>query len=175
MLRLMLLRHAKSDWGASSLDDIDRPLNARGRAAAGTMAAYFAAQDLLPDLILCSSAQRTRETLAHLLPFLDGEYDIRVQADLYYQNEDTYMPILRKDGGSARNLLLIGHNPAIEETALSLVGSGPEEAIEDMGLKFPTGALAILDFEIDTWAKLKPENGHLDRFVKPRDLEIPDA
>lgn len=174
MLRLLLLRHAKSDWGDPSQDDIDRPLNARGQAAARTMAAYFAAQDLLPDLILCSCAQRTRETLAHLLPFLDGEYDIRVQADLYHQNEDTYVPILRKDGGSARTLLLIGHNPAIEETALALVGSGPENAIEDMGMKFPTGALAILDFKTDTWAKLEPESGCLDRFVKPRDLEIPD-
>lgn len=174
MLRLMLLRHAKSDWGDPSQDDIDRPLNARGHAAARTMAAYFADKDLLPDLILCSSAQRTRETLAHLLPYLDGEYDIRVQADLYYQNEDTYLSILRKEGGSARTLLLIGHNPATEETALSLAGSGPEDAIEEMGMKYPTGALAILDFEIETWAKLEPETGHLDRFVKPRDLEIPD-
>ncbi|MBD1547836.1 SixA phosphatase family protein [Roseibium aggregatum] len=174
MLRLLLLRHAKSDWGDPSQDDIDRPLNARGRAAARTIAAYFADQDLLPDLILCSSAQRTRETLAHLLPFLDGEYDIRLMADLYDQNEDSYVPILQTNGGSARTLLLIGHNPAIEETALALVGSGPEDAIEDLGMKFPTGALAVLDFQTDTWAKLKPESGHLDRFVKPRNLEIPD-
>lgn len=174
MLRLLLLRHAKSDWGDPSQDDIDRPLNARGRAAARTMAAYFADQDLLPDLILCSSSQRTRETLAHLLPFLDGEYDIQVQADLYDQNEDSYVPVLQKEGGSARTLLLIGHNPAIEETALALVGSGPEDAIEDLGMKFPTGALAVLDFQTDTWAKLEPESGHLDRFVKPRNLEIPD-
>lgn len=174
MLRLMLLRHAKSDWGDPSQNDIDRPLNARGRAAARTMAAYFAQQNLLPDLILCSSAQRTRETLARLLPFLNGEYEVQVRADLYAQNEGSYLPIVRQADETARTLLLIGHNPAIEDTALSLAGSGQDDATRQIGVKFPTGALAILDFKADNWTDLTPESGHLNRFVKPRDLEIPD-
>lgn len=174
MLRLMLLRHAKSDWGDAARHDIDRPLNDRGQAAARRMAAYIGDENLLPDLILCSSAQRTRETLAYLLPVLDGEYQIRIRPDLYHQNEDTYAPIIRKDGGTARRLLVIGHNPAIEETAMSLVGSGRGEDIEDMGTKYPTGALAVLDFEAGAWADVADESGRLDRFIKPRSLEIPD-
>jgi phosphohistidine phosphatase len=173
VLRLLLYRHAKSDWGDPALDDIDRPLNTRGRAAARAMAAYVAEENLLPDLILCSTAQRTRETLAKLTSHLNRECEIRLRRDLYWQGEDSYLTIIRSNGGSARTLMVIGHNPATESTAQELMGSGPEDAIRDIGTKYPTAAIAVLDFAVDKWTDLTAESGRLERFVKPRDLDIP--
>lgn len=170
MLRLMLLRHAKSDWGDPDLRDIDRPLNTRGRSAARTIANYMATEKLLPDLILCSSSQRTRETLAYLLPSLNGEYRVEVRSDLYRQSEGSYIPLLKGVAPDNRTILVVGHNPATEDTAISLAGSGPEDMIRDMQTKFPTGGLAVIDFDFDDWNDLAPGTGRLDRFIKPREL-----
>ncbi len=170
-MRLLLLRHAKSDWDEPDLDDIDRPLNARGQAAALTMARYLVDNGLLPNLILCSTSQRTRETLARLLPSLTGETSIQVMPELYDQSEDDYLGLIRKHGGIAPNLMLIGHNPATELTADSLSGTGDADMIADFNEKYPTAALAVIDFDITEWAELDPKTGHLERFVKPRDLK----
>ena len=118
MLRLLLYRHAKSDWADASLDDIDRPLNSRGRAAARAMAGYIASEKLLPDLILCSTALRTRETLSRLIPHLNRETDIRLRRDLYWQGDDVYSTAIRTGGGTVQSLMIIGHNPATEGTAM---------------------------------------------------------
>jgi len=170
LLRLFLLRHAKSDWGNPALDDIDRPLNARGRSAAQTMASYLVAEDLLPEHILCSVAQRTRETLAHLVPALDHSCQVELRKDLYLQNEGNYLSIVRAFGGSVRNLLIIGHNPAIEDTAQQLIGAGDKTSINALETKYPSGALTVIDFEVDSWGDIARSGGRLERFVKPRDL-----
>ena len=101
-MRLLLLRHAKSDWGSADLADIDRPLNSRGKAAAVTMARYLKENGLQPDRILCSTAQRTRETLARLLPCLQQEAKIHLIYDLYRQSEDDYTALIGKHGGRAQ-------------------------------------------------------------------------
>ncbi|MES0810995.1 histidine phosphatase family protein [Roseibium sp. SCPC15] len=169
-MRLLLLRHAKSDWGDPSLADIDRPLNRRGKSAAGEIARYMKSERLVPNRILCSTSQRTRETLAKVLPYLQQEAQILLLSDLYLQSEDDYTGLIRKHGGRAQNLMIIGHNPATEETALSLAGTGKTEAMDDLRIKYPTAALAVIDFDINDWSELKAKTGHLERFVKPRDL-----
>lgn len=169
-MRLLLLRHAKSDWGDSDLADIDRPLNARGKAAAHTMARYLKENGLLPNQILCSTAQRTRETLSRLLPQMPFEAQIQLMSDLYRQNEDDYIGLIRKYGGRTQNLMLIGHNPATELTAFNLSGTGDGNALSEIQEKYPTGALAVIDFDIADWSELEVRTGHLERFVKPRDL-----
>lgn len=170
MARLILLRHAKSDWTDSSLHDSDRPLNARGQKAAPAIGRFMAEHRLFPDLILCSTAQRTRETLAGIMPFLPREGEIRLLRALYDQSEDSYIPQIRKQGGTARTLLVIGHNPATEETAHELFGSGPAELKADMEAKYPSGGLCVFDFDLEDWSKLMPETGQLVHFVKPRNL-----
>lgn len=169
-MRLLLFRHAKSDWDDPDLADIDRPLNARGKTAAVAMSDYLSAQKLWPSLILCSTSQRTRETLARLLPFLPQEAHIQLLSDLYWQSEDSYAALIRKHGGRAQTLMVIGHNPATEDTAHTLAGTGDKDALADMREKYPTAALAVIDFDIADWEELATGTGHLDRFVKPRDL-----
>jgi phosphohistidine phosphatase len=170
-MRLLLLRHAKSDWGDEQLADIDRPLNSRGKTASVTMARYLRDNKLWPNLILCSTAQRTRETLARLLPYMPQEAHIQMISDLYWKSEDGYGPLIRKHGGRAQNLMIIGHNPATEDTALDLSGTGAPEAMEDLREKYPTAALAVIDFDFVDWSELGSGTGHLERFVKPRDLQ----
>ncbi|MBO6893277.1 MAG: histidine phosphatase family protein [Roseibium sp.] len=169
-MRLLLYRHAKSDWSNADLSDIDRSLNSRGKAAAAAMARYMKAEGLLPNQILCSTAQRTRETLSRLLPHLTHEAKIYLLSDIYNQSEDDYAGLIRKHGGRAHTLMVLGHNPASEETALELTGTADEAAKADLEEKFPTAALAVLDFDIADWSELRPGTGHLARFVKPRAL-----
>lgn len=170
-MRLLLFRHAKSDWGQPDIDDIDRTLNSRGKAAALKMARYLKENGLLPNQIMCSTSQRTRETLARLLPCLPQEAQIHLLSDLYHDSEGDYQSFIRKQAGRAQNLMVIGHNPAMENTALTLTGTADADAMADLKEKYPTGGLAVIDFDIADWSELQPGTGHLDRFVKPRDLK----
>lgn len=170
-MRLLLLRHAKSSWGDPDLADIDRPLNGRGKTAATTMARYLKDNALLPNQILCSTALRTRETLARLLPFLPQEAHVQLISDLYQQSEDDYVGIIRRHGGRAQNLMVLGHNPAMEDTALTLAGTSNSQAMADLEQKYPTGALAVIDFDIADWSELHPRTGHLERFTRPKDVK----
>ncbi|MEP4033981.1 histidine phosphatase family protein [Roseibium polysiphoniae] len=171
MLQLFLLRHAKSDWGNPELKDFDRPLNSRGRTAARTMGAYMEKNQLQPDLILCSSSQRTRETLAKLLPHLRRQTEIRLLNSLYDESEDNYLPIIRAKGGNAGSLMVIGHNPATEQTAHALFAEGDRVLKADMELKYPSGALAIYSCPITDWSSLEAGTAQLEQFIKPRSLQ----
>jgi phosphohistidine phosphatase len=168
MLRLLLLRHAKASPGESGLADFDRHLIPRGRRAAASIGEYVAAKKLTPDLVLCSSSRRTRDTLAALLPFIRGDTDIHLTEELYESPVESYLATIRKRGGTAATLLIVGHNPAIEETAAELIDrnkSGGATAI-----RFPTAGLGVIDFDIVDWNALKPSTGKLVVFVEPKTL-----
>jgi phosphohistidine phosphatase len=167
MLRLLLLRHAKSDWNHAGLSDFQRPLNERGRQAAPEVGAHMARHGLNPDRILCSSAQRTRETLSLVLPALQGEIDIRLTRGLYDASERDYLDTIRTTGGG-RTLLVIGHNPATQATALGLIGGGNPELKRSIASKYPTAALAVIDFDADRWAAVEPGSGRVVAFCLPR-------
>ncbi|MBO6755881.1 MAG: histidine phosphatase family protein [Roseibium sp.] len=171
MTRLLLYRHAKSDWGDARLADKDRPLNARGRSAAPLMARYIVEAGLLPDRILCSTSQRTRETLLPLLTLLDRPADIHLREEVYDRSDEDYLGVIRQFGGHAHTLMIVGHNPATEASARSLVKdrSGPDWI--DLAVKFPTAGLAVIDFQHSDWSQITLQSGRLDRFIKPRALE----
>ena len=169
-MRLLLLRHAKSDWGNPDLEDFDRPLNARGQSAARIMSVFLCEHGLIPKKILCSTSLRTRETLARLLPDLNNEADIHLISDIYDHNETDYLNLIQAHGGGAQTLMVIGHNPATELTALELTGTGDPDLVADMDFKFPTAALAVIDFDIVDWSEVRGGTGHLHMFAKPRDL-----
>lgn len=157
MLRLILIRHAKSAWGDPDLADFDRPLAPRGRRAAVWIGETLRSEGWLPDAVLCSPAARTRETLA--ISGIDAP--TRFDRDIYDSMGSDFVDVIRAKGGSARTLALVGHNSAMETTALLLA----EDDIDLGG--YPTGAIAVMDFEIEGWSALEEGTGRIVAFRRP--------
>jgi phosphohistidine phosphatase len=169
---VLLLRHAKSAWDDPRLDDHDRPLSRRGERSAKAMADHIAHKVPHPDLILCSTALRTRQTLAPLVGRLEGAAPpIALEKALYLASEDVLLDHLRAIGEDIGTVLLIGHNDGIWQLAKALAGSGPAEALAALRQKFPTAALATLRAPERRWRELTPGSARLVAFVRPRDLE----
>jgi phosphohistidine phosphatase len=133
----------------------------------------MAERGLQADRILCSPARRTRETLAALLPHLADETRIAITAELYEPPTGDYRAAIARRGADAKTLLLIGHNPAIQLTALALAADG--SAKTEIAEKLPTGALVVLDLPAPDWSGLKPETGRIVLFLKPADLNSSDG
>jgi phosphohistidine phosphatase len=170
---LLLLRHAKSAWSDPRLDDHDRPLNGRGERAAKAMADHIARDGPRPDLILCSTAMRTRQTLAPLLKRLGPPAPpISLENGLYLASEEVLLAHIRAVADGVPTVLLIGHNDGIGQLAADLAGSGPSEALAALREKYPTGALAVLRLPDGPWGDLKPGAAKLLDFVRPRDLAV---
>ena len=168
MLHLAILRHAKSSWDNLRLTDIERPLNARGEAAAPLIGKHLTQLGFKPDLILCSTAKRTRQTLDQIAPHLDlTECVTRHDQEIYDASAADLLDILQHRGGSARNILLIGHNPGLQTLILQLAGSGDAAQLAFISEKFPTAALAILTFDSDYWRDISPGSGRLQTFASP--------
>ncbi len=170
MKTLYFLRHFKSSWKDRSLEDFDRPLAKRGCRAAELMAGYVARDGIAPAQILCSSSRRTRETLERMLEAFGGAVPSRFEKGIYLADTSALLLRLRRLGDSA-SVMIIGHNPGLEDLALTLIGSGEQSARARLASKFPTGALAVLSTEIRTWRELEAGCARLDTFVCPRDLE----
>jgi phosphohistidine phosphatase len=130
--RLHLLRHAKSSWADPELDDFDRPLAPRGRRAARTMRTHLAEVGIRPALVLCSPARRTRQTLKRVLGAL-GDPAVRFEASLYEASVHDVVKLLLRVQVDAAEVLVVGHNPWIEELALRLARRPPGGA-EDEGV-----------------------------------------
>ena len=163
MRRLILMRHAKSDWSHGT-DDHDRPLNPRGRNAALALGDWLRKQDLLPNAVLCSTATRTCQTCAGLA--LPDSTDVAHVAALYLAEPAQILDTLRQRamGGT---VLLIAHNPGIANTAAALLKENPGRPGFD---RYPSGATTVIDFEIDDWAALDWRMGKLHDFVVPKEL-----
>lgn len=170
MKTLFLLRHAKSSWSEPGLADFDRPLNERGRRAAPLIALHLAHGGLLPDLILCSAARRTRETLALMLPALARDAVVRIESGLYGADAATLLRRLKRIEAEVDCVLLIGHNPGLEDLAAGICGGGPEPMRRRMDEKFPTAALAAFALDAACWSSLREGAAVLTDFVLPRDL-----
>ena len=173
MLRLLLLRHAKSDR-PPGVADLDRPLNPRGRRTAPLMARYLVGENLRPDHVAVSPARRTRETWEPVHAALGGP-DAVLVPEIYEAPESALLSVIRAVPATARSLLMVGHNPGFQDVALDLVGSGPRAARGRLATGFPTGALAVIDFEVAAWSEVGPGLGRLERFVAPRDLDAEEA
>ena len=170
MRRLMLLRHAKSDWTRPGARDYERTLAPRGREAAPRIGAYMVRHGLAPDLVLCSTATRARETWDLVAKAFAPKPPLVFEERLYEADAGALLDVVTETRGSVHALLLTGHNPGLHEFAQRLIASGDTDARQRLTEKFPTGALAVIDFAIDDWRKLHPRSGRLDRFVVPRAL-----
>ena len=167
-MRLWLLRHAKSSWDDPDMQDVDRPLAPRGARAAARMRDHIDAEGMRPELVLCSSALRTRETLGRVLPGLGPEMTVRIEPSLYSFEADQLLDRLREVPGDVGSVMLIGHNPAMQELGSVLAAEG--DRLDELRKGFPTAALAELDVPVGSWEELKPGSGRLERFVLPREL-----
>ena len=124
-----------------------------------------------PDTIICSPARRARETLALVLPGLAGELDIVMDRALYdLASPSALLDHVRSERPNANRVMLIGHNPLLEQLATMLVGAGKAEDRSALATKYPTGALVEIDFKADDWAAVTAGSGRLKRFVQPRNL-----
>jgi phosphohistidine phosphatase len=166
--RLFLLRHAKSSWDDPALPDVERPLAPRGRKAAKSMADYFKRQRVRPGLVLCSSAKRTRETLERMVPVLGKGATIEVEAGLYAASAEDLLARLRRVPDTVASVMVIGHNPGLQDLALMLAAGGDE--LPRVREKFPTGALVVLELRRLTWSGLQPGSAEVVGLVLPREL-----
>ena len=167
MTRLWLLRHAKA--GPWSANDFARELAPRGRRNAPKMGEQLAALECAPGRVLCSAARRAVETLSGVLPWLPGDFSVEVLNRLYAFNPNAVLQCLRELPPDAGDVMVVGHNPALQELALHLAGSGEPEALEALRGKFPTCAVAELEFADSPhgggWAE---GSAHLRRVLTPR-------
>jgi phosphohistidine phosphatase len=165
---LYLLRHAKSSWDDPAIPDRDRPLAPRGFRACELVAEYLRRHEITPWLVLCSSSTRTRQTLEGVSAGFSCPVEALIEHGLYGATATELLERLRVVDGSVASVMLIGHNPAIQELATNLVRpTTPRDALKD---KFPTGALATFELA-STWAALAPGSATLTAFVNPRELK----
>jgi phosphohistidine phosphatase len=171
--QLLLLRHAKSSWSDPSIPDRERPLRNRGRNAAAMMRSTLRSWGLAPDLVLVSPARRTMDTLEALMPF-KGSPTVRVIETLYLASAPSMLEILRDVGDPVRSILLIGHNPGLQDLATLLIGRNAIKNGSGLGQrlakKFPTCALAEFTLAC-RWSQIGEAAGTLTRFVTPRELK----
>jgi|SRR6185437_15836552 len=166
--RLFILRHAKSSWDDPGLADHERPLAPRGRRAVEAIAAHVNAAGITPELVLCSSARRTRETLEGVA--VGGEHVI--ESGLYGASCQEVLERLHRVPAGVGSVMLVGHNPTLQALVLRLADDDDTtdgSCLAEVRRKFPTGALATLTFE-GTWEELSPRSARLASYVRPKSL-----
>jgi phosphohistidine phosphatase len=168
MRTLYLLRHAKSSWSDPTLPDRERPLAPRGRRDAQRVGEYLVRLAIVPDLVLCSAARRAGETLELVQTALGPTTSVLLEPQLYAASADRLLDRLRVVPDGVASVLVIGHNPGLQNLALLLASAGAD--LERLEAKFPTAALATLALPKATWGQLSPADALLDAFVAPKQL-----
>lgn len=169
---LGLLRHAKSDWDDMNQRDFDRGLNARGRKGAGIIGAHIRDHGIKWDKVIASPAVRVKLTLDGALPGITPVFDQK----LYLASYDTIVETIEAHAGSGADeadaILVVGHNPGLQDTLLELVSPSKEnDLFREAVVKFPTAAFAVLECDIEHWSQLKRYCAELVHFARPRDLD----
>lgn len=177
MKRLILLRHAKAVGQIAGLDDRDRTLADRGRSDAIRVGQYLREENSVPELILCSTAMRTRETLDLVVSQLGSVPTVRLMSELYLARWLSIINLIRQVREAADVLLVIAHNPGLEDCARKLArppgdtkGRKLQQALQ---AEFPPAALAVFDFDIGNWSAIERGEGELEMFARPKDLRGP--
>ena len=163
---LFLLRHAKAGWAAPGMRDFDRPLDGTGMGDAAAMGEVMRSRAYVPDITLCSNAARARQTLEGVAGSADTGRVVFLDK-LYTEDATGYLELIQENGGYG-SILLIGHNPMIEDLAMAIAASGDPDALSMLALGFPTSGLAVIHFE-NGLARLEPGKGYLEAFHTPAD------
>jgi phosphohistidine phosphatase len=175
MKRLLIFRHAKAG-PHDEAHDKERALIERGRNDAALVGRAMRDRGYLPDLVLCSSAKRTVETWEHAAPELGAKPEVRFLHELYDAPEKSILNTIRGARESAPVLMYIGHNPGLENLARKLVQGSEDNAekkrITAMNKKFPTSAVAVIDFDVNAWGDIDVGEGALTDFLTPAILNL---
>jgi phosphohistidine phosphatase len=163
-LTLYLLRHAKSSWDHPGMSDFDRPLSERGHADAYATADLMAREGYRPRRVLCSTALRTRETLGPLLSAFPDEMEVSFSRRLYNAEAGDLLELLQALGDGSSPVLMVGHNPGIQDLANLLVTEGNADARLRLAAKYPTSGLAVMTMPIDDWGGVGTVSGALVDF-----------
>lgn len=166
MSRVFLLRHAKAIWAKPATKDFDRPLDEEGIASLDELAKAMTSSGLLPDRVVLSASCRTRETTSGLIERLGIDVETIVDETIYSGGAGEYLQAIKNNSGSG-NLMLVGHNPSIEDLALALTGDGDPQSIKRLEAGFPTAALATITFD-GPLSAIAPKQGFLEHFLIPR-------
>lgn len=156
------MRHAKSSWGDASLADFERPLNERGLKAAPLVGRFMRRQKLRPDLILCSPAERARQTAALVVKAAQLDAPLRYDERIYEATPPRLVEVVSQVEDATDELLLVGHNPGLE---------GLLELLAGESRRMPTAALARIALDIEKWGKVREGAGRVELFVRPKDLD----
>ncbi len=159
---LILMRHAKSDWGDASISDHDRPLNQRGQRDAPRMARWLSELEMVPDLILCSSAARTGQTVDLMMAEWNTEPVVTHTQSLYLATPETMLQTIVSDGCDAQILMVVAHNPGTSHLVYQLA---------DQSIEMPTAAIAIFEVQIPSWSELRTSSPmQLTQWTRPKAL-----
>jgi len=168
---LTLLRHAKSGWDNPALRDFDRPLNRRGRKAAHAIGRAMRSEGMTFDAVIASPAVRVSDTLRDVSETYGRDLDAREDQALYLASPSVLLEQIHEVDDGCERLLVVGHNPGLEQLALLLSGSGEQGLLESVADKYPTAAVAVIRFDCNRWAEVDKGKGRLTRFMRPRDLD----
>jgi phosphohistidine phosphatase len=172
MKTLTLLRHAKSGWDDPVARDFDRPLNKRGEKAAHIIGAWMHAQKMTFDHIVASPAVRVIDTIDHIETGYGPLGEPTWERRIYLASSASLMDVLRETDNSFGNVLMIGHNPGLEDLILELVPESKDDALRALVYeKYPTAAVAEITLAVDNWAHIERGGGTLTRYIRPRDLD----
>ena len=169
MLRLMLFRHAHADRPADVIDH-ERPLSVAGHGQAGRMGKYIAAQGLLPDLVIVSTATRTQQTWADAATAGEISVPRSDESRVYESSAGDLLEVLREQDARHPSIMLVGHNPGMERLAAWLIGAGDSAALARLQREFVVAGLAVIEFPINEWAGLDVQSGRLVRFETPESV-----
>ncbi len=174
MKRLLLLRHAKTEPAGAGIEDHERELTERGRTDAPKLGRYVRDCGYTPDLILSSTSSRTTQTVELVTDALEGTRRIDYLEALYLAEPEIILSIVRLAADTLKSVMVVGHNPGLEQIATLLAREPVKRKERDrfdlIEEKFPTAALAVLDFDVTRWRDIAPGQGMLKDFVRPRDL-----
>jgi phosphohistidine phosphatase len=170
MKRLCLMRHAKSDWNQPETEDSQRTLNGRGVKSAAFLAGFIVDKGWTPDHALCSTAVRARSTIKPLAETLQDRCTIEYRDDLYMAMPGTLLNALHQLDDTNETVLIVAHNPGLEMLAVALAEEESKDMSARMADHYPTGALAVFQFDVDKWADVKEGTGQVVFYGKPREL-----
>ena len=171
MRRLLLLRHAKSERPRPGAEDHDRILSPRGREDAPKLGAFMVRHGLIPERAIVSTAKRTRETWDLVASAIKKSPPAVFDGRIYDAAPQDIVKVIKESDSKVHTLLIVGHNPGLQELAALLIASGNLEARQRLNEKFPTAGLVVIDFALDDWTRLHAHAGRLDHFVSPRSIE----
>lgn len=172
MKYLTLFRHAKSGWGDPVARDFDRPLNARGKKAAELMGRFAAEQEMTFDRMISSPAVRCAETLDAFFSGYGQTIEPQWDRRIYLASSATLLDVLRETPPATSSLIMVGHNPGMEDLVLNLVPDDGTSPLRDLAeIKFPTATIAMIGWEGDSWSQLGDTHARLLQFKRPRDLD----